>query len=70
MNDNLTGNLNGLDELNMILRVKKSGIVGELHPVCRISKLLCNLTGKKMLTSNAMSSIRKLGYSVRLIEEL
>jgi hypothetical protein len=41
-----------------------------VYPVCDKAKLFCQLTGRKTLTANDLAVISKLGYAVRLQENI
>jgi hypothetical protein len=49
------------------IHVEKKNIYGNelLYPVCQRAKIFAVLTGQKTLSAGAISSIKRLGFSVR-----
>jgi hypothetical protein len=49
------------------IHVEKKNIYGNelLYPVCQRAKIFAVLTGQKTLSAEAISSIKRLGFSVR-----
>jgi len=51
--------------------VKRKNVYGNVltYPVCDMAKMLCELTGNKTLTLEAIAIIQNLGFEIELEKE-